>query len=62
MKFISWLAQYNKFLVALTMTVIYFVNDNYGVEIPIDEGSVAGFWMFLSSILTYLVPNIKKED
>ena len=57
-----YLARYNKFIVALTMTVLYFISDYYGVEMPVDESTVAGFWMFISAILTYLIPNIYKDD
>jgi hypothetical protein len=62
MKLIRWLAQYNKFLVALTMAVIYFMQDYFGVVLPVDETTVAAFWMFISAILTFAIPNIPVEE
>jgi hypothetical protein len=61
MKFVKWLTQYNKFLVALTMAMIYFLQDHYQVTLPIDEDTAASFWMFVSAILTFAVPNTKPE-
>lgn len=43
------------------MAVIYFVQDFYGVVLPVDETTVAAFWMFISAILTFAVPNIPAE-
>lgn len=57
MRFVKWLAQYNKFLVAMTMAVIYFLQNTYQVELPVDEEMVTSFWMFVSAILVFLVPN-----
>lgn len=62
MTIIRWLGQYNKFLVALTMTVLYWFQGYYGVELPVGESEVYMFWMFITSVLVYLVPNIKKDD
>ena len=62
MQFIKWLTQYNKFLVALTMAMIFFLQDRSGVQLPIDQDTVASFWMFISAILTFLVPNAKPEE
>ena len=64
MYFLRWLTQYNKFLVALTMALVYFFQDHYGVVLPVDETTAAGFWMFVSAVLTYAVPNtkLKEED
>jgi len=62
MRFLRWIGQYNKALVAFTMAIIYFFNARYGIELPIDEESVTIFWLTISGILTYLVPNVKKEN
>ena len=62
MKFIKWLTQYNKFLVALTMAAVFFINQNYGVDLGISETEAASFWMFISAILTFLIPNKSLED
>lgn len=61
MKLLKWLTQYNKFLVSVTMAGIYFLNAFYGVELPIGETEAAIFWMFITSILTFAVPNTKPE-
>lgn len=60
MKFISWIAQYNKALIPLTMTIVYFLNSRYGIEIPLDETSVTVIWMTIGTFLTWLVPNKAK--
>lgn len=59
-----WLAQYNKALVAFTMSLIYFFNARYGVEIPLDEETVGILWAAISGFATWLIPNIKpaKEE
>ncbi len=61
MKFINWLAQYNKALVPLVMSLIYFLNTYYGIEIPLDETSVMILFGVITSLLTWLVPNKKTE-
>lgn len=62
MKIIQWLGQYNKFLVALTMAILYWFQGYYGVELPIGEMEVSMFWMFITSVLVYLIPNTKKDS
>lgn len=62
MKLLSWLAQYNKALVPLTMGVIYFLNAHYGVEIPLGEAEVVLIWTAITSFLTFLIPNKKASD
>jgi hypothetical protein len=61
-KFVKWLTQYNKFLVALTMALVYFLQDHYGVVLPVDEGTVTAFWMFISAVLVYAVPNTQPDN
>jgi hypothetical protein len=62
MRFVKWLTQYNKFLVAMTMALVYFLQDYYQVELPVDQTTVESFWMFISAILVFLVPNGKAEE
>lgn len=61
MTLLRWLGSYNKFLVALTMAVLYWLQGYYGVELPISEAEVSMFWMTITSILVYVIPNIKKD-
>jgi hypothetical protein len=62
MRFVKWLTQYNKFLVAMTMALVYFLQDHYQFELPVDQTTVESFWMFISAILVFLVPNGKAEE
>lgn len=61
MKVLRWLGQYNKFLIALTMAFLYWFQGYYGVELPFGEAEVSMFWMFITSVLVYLIPNVKDE-
>lgn len=61
MKFLRWLTQYNKALVALTMAVVYFLNSKYGIVIPLDETTANTLWLTISAFITFLVPNTKGE-
>ena len=53
--------KYNKALVPLTMGVIYFLNATYGWDIPLDETSVMVIWTAITSMLTWLIPNIENK-
>lgn len=57
----SWLMKYNKAFVPLVMTIIYFLNAYYGIEIPLDETSLMIIFGVITSFLTWLVPNKKEE-
>lgn len=57
MKLLRWAARYNKAFVALGMCGLYFVNRNYGVDIPLSEESLMIIWSAIVSLMTYLVPN-----
>lgn len=57
MKFVRWITQYNKFLISATMGVIYFTNSKYGVEIPLDEATVAAIWSAVTSLAVFITPN-----
>lgn len=61
MTILRWLGQYNKFLVALTMAILYWFQGYTGMELPIGEAEVAMFWMIISSVLVYFVPNMPKD-
>lgn len=61
MRLLKWLGQYNKFLVALTMTVLYWFQGYTGMELPVGEIEVSMFWMFITSVLVYFIPNIKGD-
>lgn len=62
MRIARLLGKYNKFLIALTMAILYFLQDYTGVELPIGEAEVAMFWMVITSLFVYLVPNMKGDD
>ena len=59
MKFLNWIAQYNKALVPVTMAVVYYLNTKYGIDIPIKESDAAIIWMTISGFITWVVPNKK---
>jgi len=59
MKFLNWIAQYNKALVPVTMAVVYYLNTKYGIDIPIKESDAVVIWMTISGIITWAVPNKK---
>lgn len=61
MTILRWLGSYNKFLVALTMTGLYWLQGYYGVEIPVTEQEVSMFWMTVTSVLVYVIPNVKDK-
>ncbi len=58
---IRWLAQYNKAFVPLVMTLIYFFNAQFGIEIPLDESTVVILIGVVTSFITWLVPNKELE-
>jgi len=60
--FLLWLSQYNKAFVAVTMAIVYWINAQYGVELPVDESSVMIIWGVITSLITFYVPNTKPED
>lgn len=59
MKFLNWIAQYNKALVPVTMAVVYYLNTKYGIDIPIKESDAVIIWMTISGFITWAVPNKK---
>ena len=61
MTILKWLGQYNKFLIAFTMALLYWLQGYTGVELPVGETEVAMFWMFISSVLVWLIPNVKDK-
>lgn len=60
-KLVKWLSQYNKAFVPAIMTVIYFLNSYYGIELPIGETEVIILLGTITSFLTWLIPNGKAE-
>jgi hypothetical protein len=61
MQILLWLLQYNKAFAAFTMTIVYFLNAKYGIEIPLDETSAGIIWSVVAGFITWLVPNIVPE-
>lgn len=59
MTILKWLGQYNKFLIAFTMALLYWLQGYFGVELPVGETEVTMFWMFVTSILVYIIPNMR---
>lgn len=57
MTFSEWFQQYNKAWVGIAMIVLYLVNKNYGIDIPLDEDTTISILGMLISAVTYLVPN-----
>lgn len=48
---------YNKALVSITLGVIYFLNTQYGIEIPLSETEIVILFSVIGSMITYFVPN-----
>lgn len=57
MKVINWVTQYNKALVPLVMTLVYFLNTRYGIEIPLKESDVVIAIGIITGFITWAVPN-----
>lgn len=59
---VRWLAQYNKAFVPLIMALIYFLNAQFGIEIPLDESTVVILIGVITSFITWLIPNKELEE
>jgi len=48
---------YNKALVAVAMAFLYYLNQNYGVELPVSEDQANLLVGMITALLVYMVPN-----
>lgn len=48
---------YNKFWVALGMTVVNFIQAQQGVDLGVDQATMSGLVSMLTALLVYAVPN-----
>lgn len=54
---VKWLAQYNKAFVSILMVLVYLVNREYGIELPVTDETATAILGMVISVITYLVPN-----
>lgn len=56
------IGKYNKALVPLAMGLVYFLNTQFGFELPITETEVGIIITVATSFLTWLIPNNPNEN
>ena len=52
---------YNKAVVAVAMAVIFYLNKNYGIELPVTEDQAQILVGLLTAFLVWAVPNKDKS-
>lgn len=51
------MTKYNKAYVPIVLGLLFFLNQKFGINIPLDETGITAIATVVTSLFVYLVPN-----